>query len=146
MVKNYPNICMSYHEYILIPWNELLLNDYITSRSVCCQCNGPLTRYLKFLVAHAPGTFLHHRLQRKPSNPILPVTDPDMHHSTWVTHVPWCMSESLTPGGGEDVPGIPDACATHNFRYLAGGSCVDYYSWYVCREFVSVAVSSIRNL
>ena len=24
---------------------------------------------------------------------------------------------SLTRGGGENVPGIPDACATHNFTY-----------------------------
>ena len=30
-----------------------------------------------------------HRLQRKPL-----VSDPGMHHGTWVTHVPWCMSRS----------------------------------------------------
>ena len=24
------------------------------------------------------------------------VSDPDMHHATWVTHVPWCMPGSLT--------------------------------------------------
>ena len=40
-----------------------------------------------------------------------------MHHGTCVTHVPWCMSGSLTRGGGENVPGIPGACATHNFAY-----------------------------
>ena len=34
-----------------------------------------------------------------------------MHHGTCVTHVPWCMSGSLTRGGGENVPGIPGACA-----------------------------------
>ena len=34
-----------------------------------------------------------------------------MHHGTCVTHVPWCMSGSLTCGGGENVPGIPGACA-----------------------------------
>ena len=28
-----------------------------------------------------------------------------------VTHVPWCMSGSLTCGGGENIPGIPGACA-----------------------------------
>ena len=37
-----------------------------------------------------------HRLQRKPL-----VNDPDMHHGTCVTHVSWCMSGSLTSGGGE---------------------------------------------
>ena len=34
-----------------------------------------------------------------------------MHHGTCVTHVPWCMSGSRTRGGGENVPGIPGACA-----------------------------------
>ena len=34
-----------------------------------------------------------------------------MHHDTCVTHVPWCMSGSLTCGDGENVPGIPGACA-----------------------------------
>ena len=55
-----------------------------------------------------------HQLQRKPR-----VSDPDMHDGTCVTHVPWCMSRSLTLGGGENVPGIPGACATCNFTYLA---------------------------
>ena len=45
------------------------------------------------------------RLQRKPL-----ASDPGMHQGTCVTHVPWCMSGSLTGGGGENVPGIPDAC------------------------------------
>ena len=35
-----------------------------------------------------------------------------MHHGTCVTHVPWCMSGSLTHVGGENVPGIPGACAS----------------------------------
>ena len=38
-----------------------------------------------------------------------------------VMHVPWCMSGSLTRGGGENVPGILGACATHDFTYLARG-------------------------
>ena len=33
------------------------------------------------------------------------------HHGTCVTHVPWCMLGSLTCGDGENVPGIPGACA-----------------------------------
>ena len=56
-----------------------------------------------------------HRLQRKPL-----VSDPSMHHGTCVTHVPWCMSGTLIRGGGENVPGIPGACATCNFTYLGG--------------------------
>ena len=51
--------------------------------------------------------FSRHRLQRKPL-----VSDPGMHHGTCVTHVPLRMSGSLTCGGGENVAGIPGACAT----------------------------------
>ena len=49
--------------------------------------------------------FPRDRLERKPL-----VNDPDMHLGTCVTHVPWCMSGSLTRGRGENVPGIPGAC------------------------------------
>ena len=48
-------------------------------------------------------------------------SDPAMHHGTCVTHVPWCMSESLTRGGGKNVPGIPGTSATCNFLYLTRG-------------------------
>ena len=51
--------------------------------------NGPLARYVKLRVAHAPGmpgTF---------SSPPW-VSDPGMRHGTCVTHVPWCMPGSLT--------------------------------------------------
>ena len=62
--------------------------------------------------------FRRHRLQRKPR-----VSDPGMHHGTCVTHVPCCMSGLLTRSGGENVSGIPGACATRNFTYLARGPC-----------------------
>ena len=81
----------------------------------------PLTRYVKLRVAHAPGipgTF----------SPPTRVSDPDMHHGTCVTHVPWCMPGSLTIsfgiGGGENVPGIPSACATRHCAYLVRGPWV----------------------
>ena len=80
---------------------------------------GPASRYVKLRVAHAPGmpgTF---------SQP-LRASDPDMHHDTCVTHVPWCMPGSLTSSflwsrWRENVPGIPGACATSNFAYLVRG-------------------------
>ena len=53
--------------------------------------NGPLARYVKLRVAHAPGmlgTF----------SPPPRVSDPDMHHGTCVAHVPCCMPGSLTTG------------------------------------------------
>ena len=49
--------------------------------------HGPLTRYVKLRVAYVPGmpgTF----------SSSTRVSDPDMHHGTCVTHVPWCMSGS----------------------------------------------------
>ena len=55
--------------------------------------------------------FSRHRPQRKPL-----LSDPGMHH---VTRVPWCMPGSLTGGGGENVSGIPGACANRNFTHLA---------------------------
>ena len=56
-----------------------------------------------------------------------------MHHGTCVTHVPWCMSGSLTCGDGENVPGIPGACAPANLRiwqeahaaHINPGTCFD---------------------
>ena len=60
----------------------------------------------KMAGAHAsgmPGTF----------SPSPQVDDPDMHHGTCVTHVPWCMPGSLTSGflwnrwRGETFPAFP---------------------------------------
>ena len=45
-------------------------------------------------------------------SPSFKASDPGKYHGTCVTHVPWCMSGSLTCGGGENVPGIPGECAT----------------------------------
>ena len=72
-------------------------------------------------VVHAPrmkGTF----------SPSPRVSDPDMRHGTCVTHVPWCMSGSLNNGSlwsrwRENFPGLPGACATHTFMYLARDPC-----------------------
>ena len=55
---------------------------------------------------NAGNVFPRRRFKRKPL-----VSDTGMHHGTCVTHVPWCMSGSLTCGDGENVPGIPGACA-----------------------------------
>ena len=51
----------------------------------------PLTRYVKLRAVHSPGMSGTFSLP-------LRVSDPDMHHDTCVTHVPWCMPESLTSG------------------------------------------------
>ena len=77
-----------------------LLADTVSS-------HGPLTKYVKLPVSACAGNagnvFPRHRLQIKPL-----VSGSGMHHGTCVTHVPWCMSGSLTHSGGENVqPAIP---------------------------------------
>ena len=71
---------------------------------------GPLTRYVKLRVAHVPGmpgTFSPPSTSKETAS-----LRSRTHHGTCATHVPWCMSGSLTRCGGENVPGIPGACAT----------------------------------
>ena len=53
--------------------------------------HGPVTRYPKLRVAHAPGN-------PGTLSPPPRLSDPDMHHGTCVTPVPWCMPSSLTGG------------------------------------------------
>ena len=78
--------------------------------------------------------FPRHWLQRKPL-----VSD------SGVTHVPWCKSGLPTRGGGENVPGIPGACTTLNFTYLARGpwnrhTVLLCFAWVwlnsICRRFL----------
>ena len=67
------------------------LHFHKTQMSIMDDMYGLLARYVKLRFAHAPGmpgTF----------SPTPRVRDPDMHHGTCVTHVPWCMSGSLTSG------------------------------------------------
>ena len=61
---------------------------WLKDRSPGYSYDGPLSRKVKLRVAHALGTFS------------LPprVSDPDMHHSTCMMHVPWCAQGSLTGG------------------------------------------------
>ena len=64
---------------------------WMKSAELIKALHGPLARYVKLRVVHAPGrpgTF----------SPPPRVSDPDMHHGTCVMHVPWCMPGSLTNG------------------------------------------------
>ena len=102
-----------------------------------CACAG-----------NAGNVFPRHRLQRKPL-----VNDPGMHHGTCVTHVPWCISGSLTRGGGENVPGIPGACALATLRIWqeAHGSGVEWggvtkTNWSPFRYFPNCSVPPNHTL
>ena len=109
--------------WTMSPSIKLLLQIYSIIKVIWPnrKTNGPLTRYAKSRVAHAlemPGTF-----SPPPQN-----SDPDMHHDTCVTHVPWCMPGSLTTDflwirWRENVPSIPGACAICNFAYLVRDLC-----------------------
>ena len=74
-------------------WKEWA--SYQIRKIAGCACAG-----------NAGNVFPRRRFQMKPL-----FSDPGMHHGTCVTHVPWCMPGSLTCGDGENVPGIPGACA-----------------------------------
>ena len=74
--------------------------------SYWCWFHGPLNRYVKLRVAHAPG-------MPGTLSPPQRVSDLDMHHGTCVTHVPSCMLGSLTSDflwnrwRGETFPAFP---------------------------------------
>ena len=87
-----------------IPWAS-----YQIRKIAGCACAG-----------NAGNVFPRRRFQRKPV-----VSDPGMYHGTCVTHVPWCMSGSLTCGDGESVPGIPGACAPAISRIWQEAHAVD---------------------
>ena len=85
--------------------------------------------------------------------PAMPVSDPDMHHGTCVTHVPWCMSGSQIAisfeiGGGKNVPGIPGPCATRTLTYLVRGPCTydKPARHHACRGYVLFAFHSKLSL
>ena len=88
---SYHTILKSYDTVYLSKYRRQY--DYVTTwKRFSHYCpHGPLARYAKLRVVHTPGmpgTF----------SPRPRVSDPDMHHGTCVTHVPWCMLGSLTSG------------------------------------------------
>ena len=86
----YDGRVLVFYEYAI--WKPAPWASYQIRKIAVCACAG-----------NAGNVFPHRRFRRRPL-----VSDPGMHHGTCVTHVPWCMSGSLTCGGGENVPG---ACA-----------------------------------
>ena len=109
----YWSCCLKTSWDLMIPLLKWYWNRHLES------AHGPLARYVKLWVAHAPGmpgTF----------SPPQWVRDPAKHDGTCVMHVLWCMLGSLTSSflwswWRENIPGIPDTCATHTFTYSARG-------------------------
>ena len=106
-IFRYSILDYGYLKYLKVIATEIWLPTFVSPR--LCHY-GPLVRYVKLRVAHAPGmpgTFSH------PPR----FNDPDM---------PWCMPGSLTSGfllirWRGKRSSIPSACATHNFTYLVRG-------------------------
>ena len=120
--------------WVLLPTGITLHASYNHDTENCAF------RMRRECLEHTP----RHRLQRTPL-----VIDPDMHHGTGVTHVPWCMSGSLTSGilSRENVPGIPGACATHTFTYLVSGPCTVRFNGYArCSHLLHDAVVWLQSL
>ena len=100
---------------------------YIVTSSLNGLAHGPLTKYVKLQVVHAPG-------MPGTLSPPPPVSDPDMDHATCMTFRDACQGRKLAVsfevGAGENVPSIPGACTPHNFTYLVRGP---YPEWSLLR-------------
>ena len=110
----------------------LTASTALTAVGMVSLCNGPLARYVKLRVAHGPrtpGTFPRH------SGLAIPTC---IKARAWRT----CrLAVSFEVVGGENVPGIPGACATRNLTYLVRGS---YYKH--PRSDVYYQESGVRSL
>ena len=103
--------------------------------------HGPLARYVKFRVAHAPGmpgTF----------SPPPRVSNPDMHHGTCVTHAPWCMLGSLTSGFLWSR--WREKCSRHSRRMLSPQIYVSgkrhMKKWWWCRYVDAIISFFMHNV
>ena len=55
--------------------------------------------------------------------------DPGMHHGTCVTHMPWCLSGSLTRGGGENR----HSRRMRNPQFYVSGKRPMAVAWHACQ-------------
>ena len=93
------------HAFNIFVWGRVTWASCQIRKIAGCACAG-----------NAGNVFPRQRLQWKTL-----VSDSGMHHCTCVTHVPWCISGSLVPGGGENVPGILRRKRIRNFPHLSRG-------------------------
>ena len=113
--------------------------EYSVTPTGNCPVMGLLPDTQNCRFTHAPGmpgTF----------SPPPRVRDPDIHHGTCVTHMPWCMQGSPTSGflwsrWWGNVPGIPGACTTRNFTYLAKSP----FNWELLQSRATSFAKSFQN-
>ena len=70
------------------------------------------------------------------------VSDPGKHHGTCVTHVPWCMSGSLTQGWRGKR--FRHSRRMHNVQFYVSGRRPVEYAWYKVREFINKLPAALR--
>ena len=98
--------CVTRLEGIHVGFRSTTWASYQIRKIAGCACAG-----------NAGNVPPRRRLQRKTL-----VSDPVMHHGTCVTHVPWCMSGSLTSCGGETFP-----AHAHPQLYVSGKRPMQWY-------------------
>ena len=106
----------SYIQYTVIGWYYVTWASYQIRKIAGCACAGDAGNVF-------PATYFK-------GNPL--VSDPGMHHGTFVTHVPWCTSGSLTRCGRENVPLIPGKYMRNLQFYVSGKKLMGVYLWVVC--------------
>ena len=81
--------------------------------------HGPFTRYVRLRVGHAPG--MRERFPRHRWLAIPTCITPRASRTCRDACRDHQLAVSFEVGGGENVPGIPGACANHDCTYLARG-------------------------
>ena len=103
---------------LMVFWTFLFTLQWLDIKSRMAWASYQIRKIAGCACAGNVGiVFPRHRLQRKPL-----VSDPGMHPDTCVTHVPWYQLVGIAnPRWRGNFPGIPGACATRSFTYLARG-------------------------
>ena len=133
----WPLICMNYN---MVGMAVAMVISTMHEKSCIDSHNGPLTRFVKLRVVRAPGMLSPPPASKETTSLR------SRHASRHVCHArAWCMSGSLTRDGGENVPGIPGACATHNFTYLQEAHARKFEKNSKIQSFTHLAVTMIHT-
>ena len=101
-------------------WCHRIICSYSSfDRRISCDSHGPLTRYINYGLCMRWECW-----ERLPCHSGLAIPK-RIRARAWRTCRDACrdryLAVSLEVGGGENVPGIPGACATQDFAYLVRG-------------------------
>ena len=159
--KRFPNYQPFWGEYtghltgwcfsLLLAWTTYCTSSWVPSDLRCHDAHVTSLQWASYQISKIAGcacagnagnVFPRRRFQRKPL-----VSDLGMHHGTCVTHVPWCMSGSLACGDGDNVPGIPGACAPaslHIWQEAHDGYYSDYSLFPIHHYWIKQGICVIK--